>query len=305
MKIKIYVPDIECDSCVRLISKKLDKDESIDSFKIVDQSVEVNFNESLTNSDNIINIIKKLKYRASLEPFERKSFKERFNHVLENKTRYKTELKVFSYSIKIFLILFLLEFLMYQFHFKNIADFLVDYSWWIFYLNISIATLSMAIWHLYSYKFKVTCMMGMMLGMTVGMQSGMMLGAVIGATNGFFIGALVGMIVGTIVGAITGKGCGIMGLMEGMMAGVMGGTMGPMISAMMPLKELKIFMPFYMVINVIILWGMSYMIYEEVVEGNEHVTKRHISFKIVTSLAIITTIILSTIMVYGPKPAFF
>jgi copper chaperone CopZ len=301
METRIYVPDIECDSCVKLIRKTLNKNEGIDSFTIEDDAVLIDFNKHKTNEKEIIKSIEKLQFRAATSPFERKSFSERWRHFKENTHQYEIEKQIFTNGLMIFLILFIVEGLLYFFMLKDITNFVAKYSWWILYLNISIATISMAMWHVYTYRVKVTCMIGMMIGMTFGMQTGMMLGAIIGATNGFFMGAMVGMIVGTAIGALTGTCCGIMGVMEGIMAGIMGGTMGAMITVMMLSDHILIFMPVYMGLNVIIMWGLSYMLYEEVVEGKQGVTKDPIDFTTIASFAIIATVILLMIILFGPK----
>ena len=304
MRVKIYVPDIECDSCVRVISKAFRKEESIHSFTFHDDNVDVDFDEGRIRKTEIVNLIKKLSFRAGFEPFDRKSFKERARHYKENKHKYKIETKVFSYSLIVFMVLLVLETFTYSTFLNKIPDFLVNYGWWILYLNISVVVLGMGIWHVYSYKYKMTCMLGMMVGMTIGMQSGMMIGAVIGATNGFFVGSMAGMLLGTFVGAVTGKGCGIMGVIEGMMAGVMGGTMGAMITVMMFSDHVLWFMPFYMAINVAIVWGMSYMLYEEVVEDNEKTVPTPIDFTTISLGMVIVNFVLLGLMIFGPKSAF-
>jgi len=298
---RIYVPDIECDSCSKLISKRFSRTNGIKSFNIHQDYIDLDYDNEQTSEKDIIETIKNLGFRADTKPFERKNLKERMRHYKENKHKYRIEKKVFGYALGIFFILSLLQLISYYLFLQNIPNFLETYGWWLFYLNISVATISLGIWHVEAYRAKVTCMVGMMIGMTIGMQTGMMIGVVFGATNGFFVGAMVGMILGTIVGIITGRCCGIMGVMEGMMAGLMGGTMGPMISVMMFSDNLLWFMPFYMVINIIILWGMSYMVYEEVVEGNIKVMKKPKDFATLTSLAVIVTFILLAIMIYGPK----
>ena len=176
------------------------------------------------------------------------------------------------------------------------------YGWWLFYLNVSVATLGAALWHVAAHKTTTTCMVGMMIGMTIGMQTGMMIGAVIGATNGFFIGSMAVMFLGVIGGVITGKSCGLMGVMEGMMAGVMGGTMGAMISVMMFSDHLLWFMPFYMIFNIIILWGLTFMLFEEVVEEKE-VMRRAVDAETFLALIVIIATILGAIMLYGPTSA--
>ncbi len=300
MKKVVYIPDIECDSCSKLISKKLQK-EGINGIKIHADSVEVDFDDSRLSADDVKKDIKSLGFRASFEPFERKSLKERWRDFKENRHKYELESKVVSFSIGIFVLLSLLEGLAYLFFFKNMPNFLQNYGWWLFYLNISVVSVAVGMWHVASYKAKITCMAGMMIGMTVGMQAGMMLGAVIGATNGFFVGCMAGMIIGVLVGIYAGKCCGVMGVMEGMMAGLMGGTMGPMISVMMFSDHLLVFMPFYMLVNVVIMWGLSYMMYEEVVENKDNVEKKPLDFVSLASIAVISTILLVILMVYGMK----
>jgi hypothetical protein len=130
----------------------------------------------------------------------------------------------------------------------------------------------------------------------------MMLGIVIGATNGFFIGALTGMLVATFIGVTTGMRSGIMGIMQGAMAGVMGGTMGPMISVMMFSDHLLYFMPFYMIINVGIMLGLSYLYYEEAIEG-KIVERKPLDFTALAAACIIAFVLLGALMIYGPTSA--
>lgn len=214
--------------------------------------------------------------------------------------------RFWKYGIVSFLVLILLESIAYLGFLGNIPNFLLKYGWWIFYLDISVASLAVAIFYILSYKSKVPCMTGMMVGMTVGMQLGMMLGAVVGASSGFFTGAMVGMILGSIGGAIAGTTTkSTMGWLQGLMAGVMGGTMGPMITVMMFVDHLEIFMPFYIIINVIILFGLMRMYHEEVVVDNKELVHKHYDFMTFLSACIIVAFILLAIMVYGPKSALF
>ena len=303
MRKKFYVPDIECDSCIKLIEKKFRHLQGIESTHFGKDFVVVNYDESLVTSQNIMTTIKNLGYRVSLTAFERKNFKERYRHWKNNKHKYVVEMNSIKYSLFLFLILTAIELVAYFSFLQSIPNFLASYGWWFFYLNVSVASLGAATWHFLTYNTKITCMLGMMIGMTLGMQTGMMIGAIIGATNGFFMGAMVGMILGVFVGALTGKCCGIMGIIEGMMAGLMGGTMGPMISIMMLADNLLLFMPFYMLVNVAILLGFSYMLFEEVVEGRDEVKKRTIDFSTLASFAIILSFVLACIMIYGYKSA--
>lgn len=213
--------------------------------------------------------------------------------------------KSIMYAVFSFIILTLLEFIAYFGFLRNIPGFFAHYAIWFFYLNISVSALGGAIWYIASYRSRVTCMTGMMLGMTVGMQTGMMLGAVVGATNGFFTGAMVGMILGITSGILAGKSCGVMGVMEGMMAGIMGGTMGPMVSLMMFTDHINIFMPFYITANLAILCGLVYMYFTEVVKDNSEVVIEKVDFATLISAIVIITLVLSLIIIYGPKSPLF
>jgi copper chaperone CopZ len=295
----IYVPDIECDSCVKLITRKL-SNSNISDFKITKESVIL---QDSSQVNHAIALIKSSGFRASTNPFERKTVKERLRHFKHNKHLYKVERTAIKYSIITFFVLIALFAVSYWLIFRNTEGFLAQYGWWMFYLVISIVSIGVATWHYTAYRAKVTCMTGMMIGMTFGMQTGMMIGAVIGATNGFFMGSMVGMILGTAIGVITGKCCGVMGVMEGAMAGLMGGTMGPMITVMMFSDNVLWFMPVYMLINIGIIVGLSWMLYEEVVEG-QRVIIDPIDGVTFVSLSIVFTAILTAIMVYGPSSSF-
>lgn len=294
----IYVPDIECDSCVKLISKRLHK-EKINNFKMTNECVQL---ENDDQTQKAIKIIKGLGYRAGTDPFERKTWNERVKHFKENKKQYAIEVLGLQNTIGVFIVLLAISAFSYIVLLKNVPNFLNNYGVWIFYLIITITSLGMGLWHFYAYRAKVTCMTGMMIGMTFGMQGGMMLGAIVGATNGFFMGAMAGMIIGTIIGIFTGKCCGVMGVMEGAMAGLMGGTMGPMITVMMFSDHVNIFMPFYMAINVFIMLGLSYMLYEEVVEG-QVVKRRPLDFTTLAAASILALILIGALMIFGPSSA--
>ncbi|MSR86191.1 copper chaperone [Candidatus Woesearchaeota archaeon] len=298
--VKVYVPDMECESCSTLLKKRFDKIESIKNLKFSSDAVDVSFDETKVNIETVLQTIKDAGYRAATHPFEKKTLKERKREFFEKKEKFQLERKVILYSLSLFLILSLLEVGAYFLFLKNIPYFLEKYTWWFFYLNISIATLGTALWHYLSYKAKTTCMLGMMIGMTMGMQTGMMLGAVFGATNGLFLGAVVGLVTGVTVGIFTGKCCGVMGVLQGMMAGLMGGVMGPMVTLMLFADHILWFMPLYMLINVLIVWGFSYMIFEEMVE-NKDVQKIPLPFQKLLFYSILVAGILITLMLYGIK----
>ncbi|HIH15316.1 MAG TPA: heavy metal translocating P-type ATPase [Nanoarchaeota archaeon] len=300
MKVKIYVPDMECDSCSTLLKKRFEKLEGIGSIKFSSEAVDISFEENKLSTEKLLQTIRDAGYRADIHPFEKKNLAERKREFLEKKVKYEMEYRLLKYSLAIFFILGFLELIAYFLYFKNIPFFVEKYRWWLLYLNISIASLSAALWHFLSYKARVTCMLGMMIGMTMGMQTGLMLGSVFGATNGLFIGSLVGLILGVTAGVLTGKCCGIMGIIQGLMAGLMGGIMGPMTTLMLFSDHLLWFMPLFMAVNLVIVWGFSYMIFEEMVE-NKEVTKAPISFFKLTLFSIVITAILVMVMVFGIK----
>ena len=220
------------------------------------------------------------------------------------KLKFTESKKLIGYVISSFIIILLLDVIMYFVVLNQIPNFISKYVWWILYLDISVVTLAGALWYYASYKGFVSCMASMMIGMTLGMQTGMMLGAVFGAVNGYFIGGMIGMLLGTIIGLITGR-ASIMGAVQGMMSGLMGGTMGAMITVMMFTDHVLLFMPFYTLINVVILIGFVYMYHDEVIKDNKEVEKKNISFAAFVSLCIIATVILSAILIYAPKSIWF
>ncbi|HYD03957.1 MAG TPA: hypothetical protein VEC16_06710 [Alphaproteobacteria bacterium] len=220
------------------------------------------------------------------------------------KHEFHDQKKLILYAGACFASIILLQTIMYFVFFNSISNFIQDYAWWIFYLDITIASLAGALWYYNSYKGFMSCMACMMVAMTLAMQTGMMLGSVFGAVNGFFIGSMIGMLLGTFVGVISGRSYP-MGVVQGAMAGVMGGTMGAMISLMMFVDNILIFMPFYMIINAGILYGFAYMYHEEVIKDNKDLIKKKIGLGKTISLTLIVTIILTSILVYAPKSLLF
>ncbi len=298
MKTKIYCPDIECGSCIKVLNRVLKKLQGIQKYTISKTYLDIEYDESLIQPKHIIQAIKDKGYRAATEPFTRKLLKERAREFVQNKTKYETEYTLLKYIAATLLIFLIVD---YAIIYNTGAD---QYTWWFIYLTIAVVALGAALLHFKTYKTEYTCMVGMMVGMTLGMQTGMLIGAVLGVTNGFFTGALVGMLLASAVGAYTGSCCGIMGIMEGIMAGIMGGTMGAMITVMMANNNLLYFMPPYVVLNLIVLAGLSYMIFEEVVEDNSKVTKKPVSFNKFLTVCAVTLAILLAIMVYTPASVF-
>jgi len=212
--------------------------------------------------------------------------------------------KMYSYMLVAFLVLLILDLIAYFGFLNRIPDFANKFGFWIFYLNISIVTLGGSVWYYVTHKGYVSCMASMMIGMTIGMQTGMMIGAVFGAVNGYFVGAMVGMILGALTGALSGKDS-IMGWLQGMMMGLMGGTMGAMITVMMFTDHVLWFMPFYTILNVLLLLGFNYMYYDEVVRDNKELIKNDIDIFTFISACVIVTTILTVLMIYAPKSVLF
>ncbi len=216
-----------------------------------------------------------------------------------NKNKYQNEYKLLKHSLLTLLLLVAIQAaLLYALQGVNPTS--LKYAPWLFYTSITIVSITLAIAHLKSYTCKINCMTGMMIGMTLGMQTGMMLGTILGATNGLFIGGLVAMCIAVLVGARTGNCCGIMGVMEGMMAGTMGGVMGAMIGTMFSVDHISWFMPPFMLINILIMLGLSIMIYEEIVVPHKpqpHTT----TFTWFAGWCMLATLLLSAVIIFGPK----
>src|SRR3989339_581507 len=193
----------------------------------------------------------------------------------ENKLKYdNTYHKVLKYGAVAFLVLILIELLAYVGWFKLIPEFFTKYGIWLLYLNISVVSISMSILYVLLNKTKVPCMTGMMIGS-----------------------------IGGIIAGFSSKST--MSWLQGLMAGIMGGTMGPMISVMIFTDRIMIFMPFYVLLNLILLWGFIKMYHEEAVEGNRELVRKNIDLLTFVSACIIIAALLIVIMVYGPKSPIF
>ena len=299
-EIKIYCPDIECGSCIKLIDRRISKISGVEKISFSKDSLDVSYNEELVSPHQVSESIKQLGFRADFVPFSRKTFSERWRDFKENKIKYEIEYKMLKYGFYAMILLAVLELGTFFLFFRN-NQLIGKNLLWIFYLDLAVVSIGAAIWHLNSYRQDATIMIGMMIGMTFGMQTGLMIGTIIGATNGMFTGTMSGMFFGVAVGWFNGKCCGIMGVLEGAMAGVMSGTMGAMIGVMLSVDRILVFMPFFMAINLIIMWGFSYMLFEEMVEDNPKIEKKKISFLELFSYCFIALVLLVLIIIYAPK----
>ena len=196
---------------------------------------------------------------------------------------------------------FILIGILYFLKLRYIENFIPKYGFYLFLAILSYAFILPSIKHVRAYR-EFGCMSGMMIGMTIGMVAGFLSGFYVGATNGMFIGSVFGMAIGIFFGVWNGKCCGIMGEMEGIMAGFMGGLMGAMTSIMLLNDNLKAASIIVFVISAFILFGLSYMIYNETREiEREH--KDDGFFTIFWSFLL--TSITALIIIFGPRSALF
>ncbi len=228
------------------------------------------------------------------------SVAERVGDFFLDRMKYALEWRMLKYMGVGFLLLLLIG-LFFYYSVSGLS--LAKYNWWLIYLLLTIVVVMGALWHVKAHKGKVNSMLGMMIGMTMGMQAGMIMGVIIGSTNGMFMGALFGVLFGVSVGIYVGNCCGLMGILNGMLMGTMGGTMGPMIALMMKVDHILWFMPLFTLINVLILLGLSFLVYEELVEGKQ-VVKEPMDFFTFFSLCLVLSVLFILIMVYGYKSAF-
>lgn len=224
---------------------------------------------------------------------------------MSKNNNFKIEKKAIFIIILTFIISSIIE-IGIHFLFLKSSGIMIDYALWFLYLNISIAFLIGCTWHFITYKVKINCMTGMMIGMSLGMQAGMLIGGIVGITNGFFIGSMAGTLIGVGIGVWSGlHSKTTMGVLQGMMSGIMGGTMGSMITVMMFTDHIKAFMPVYMLINVAILVGMSYMFYEEAIKDNHEEYKLvHVKISTIISVTVIVTFLLNGVILFLPKSIF-
>ena len=202
------------------------------------------------------------------------------------------ERKILKMSLLGLVVISFMGFFAYLFYLRNLPSFGTLFPFLI-YTAISAVAITASIAHYLAHRTQFTCMEGMMVGMTIGMTAGFLFGAIIGATNGMFTGSVFGMLVGMLTGAYCGKCCGIMGVMEGLMAGLMGGTMGAMLTVMMITDRVLLFMPLFVASCILILAGLTYMIYTTAGKRQDRSLMSYSGFlKIAILLAIITAIVM-------------
>ncbi len=227
---------------------------------------------------------------------------KRMKSFFTEREKYGLEWRMIQYSIgAIGLLILLLEVVAFSVWRENTL-FLKQMPWLV-YLVITVCVVLGALWHVRAHKVNVSSMMGMMIGMVLGMQAGVMMSVVIGSTNGMFMGSVMGLLFGVTVGVYAGRCCGLMGVLNGAIMGAMGGTMGPMIALMMKVDHILWFMPLFTLLNVLILWSLNFLVYEEVVSGKK-IARQGTGFVLFFLSCLIMTIIGVLIIVYGYSSAF-
>lgn len=227
---------------------------------------------------------------------------KRIQSFYTQREKYHTEWSMIKYSLfSIILLITLAEILAFTL-WKTNTTYLTQLPW-IIYLIITISIIFGAVNHIRAHNTPVTSMMGMMIGMILGMQSGVMVSVILGSTNGMFMGSLFGLLFGVSVGVYAGRCCGLMGILNGAIMGAMGGTMGPMIALMMKVDHILWFMPLFTLLNVLIIWGLNFLIYEELVEKTK-IERTTIRFWPFFLTCLLTTMLFTIIILYGYTSAF-
>jgi len=306
--LKLRISGMHCESCERTLKRAIGKLPNIQEVKLKydNEIAEIIYNQEI-NINELIETIRQVGYDATLfNGNNSKEIKPKFEHYINSLFDKKNEVEgklIFNAAVS-FIILLALELIAYYGFFRSIPNFWSIFGYYLIFLLISIVLIAIAIWHVKAYGNNFSCMTGMMIGMTIGMVSGFLIGLIVGATNGMFIGTIAGMTIGMSVGSWTGKCCGAMGVMEGMMAGLMGGLMGAMTSLMMLNDHLKIIIPILVIASSIILIGLDYLIYKETTGAQIRKINKP-SFSSFLTLCFIVTMIITWLMVYGPRSALF
>src|SRR3989338_3680313 len=98
MKTKVYVPDMECQSCVKVLEKRFSKLPGIIETTFSPDAVDISYDEKKVTLHQIQQTIKDAGYRASEHPLEKKTFRERARAFKEKKAQYELEHKLIPYT---------------------------------------------------------------------------------------------------------------------------------------------------------------------------------------------------------------
>src|SRR3989338_1060579 len=274
--LKLRISGMHCESCERTLKRAIGKLPNIQEVKLKydNEIAEIVYNQEI-NINELIETVRQVGYDATLfNGNNSKEIKPKFEHYINSLFDKKNEVegKLILNATVSFIILLVLELIAYYGFFRSIPNFWSIFGYYLIFLLISIVLIAIAIWHVKSYGNNFSCMTGMMIGMSVGTWAG--------------------------------KCCGAMGVMEGMMAGLMGGLMGAMTSLMVLNDHLKIIIPILVIASSIILIGLDYLIYKETTGAQIRKINKP-SFSSFLTLCFIVTMIITWIMVYGPRSALF
>ncbi|MBS3149452.1 heavy metal translocating P-type ATPase [Candidatus Woesearchaeota archaeon] len=299
---------MHCESCEITLKRAFKKLNDVKDVKLSydNEIAEIIYNPDI-NIDSVIETIRSVGYDATVYDgknidIEKPKFSHYVNSLLDKKN--EVEGSLIKITILTFITLLGIQAIAYYGFFMDIPEFWSRFGYYIIFLIISIVLSAVAVWHVKAYGNNFTCTTGMMIGMTIGMVSGFLIGLMVGATNGMFIGSVAGIVIGMVVGTWTGMCCGVMGTIEGMMAGLMGGLMGSMTSLMLLNDHLKLIIPILVVASSVILIGLDYLIFKETT-GTQIRKINKQSFLPFLTVCFITMMLLTWLMVYGPKSALF
>src|SRR3989338_9678645 len=229
------------------------------------------------------------------------SIRQNLSSFLTNRKKYHLEWTMIKYTIVSIIILFLIAEILAFTLCKSNTTYLTQLPW-IIYLLITIPMVFGALNNIHTHKTSST-MMGMMIGMVLGMQSGVMLSVILGSTNGMFMGSLFGVLFGVTIGVYAGHNSGLMGILNGAIMGTMGGTMGPMIALMMKVDHILWFMPLFTLLNVLIIWGLNFLVYEQLVDGKK-IERTQLKFLPFFLTCLVAVAFFTIIIIYGYTSAF-
>lgn len=299
----LYISGMTCHSCERIVSKAVESAGGrVHSVNAKGGTATVDYPQGALGK--IREAIASSGY-ALLDPEGRIGEAEPFDQEIKSFARRLfsgekglwVERKLLKMSIASLIAIVFLGFFAYLLFFRNVPGFGPRLPF-LLYAAISAVACTGVLAHFRAHKGQFTCMEGMMIGMTIGMMAGFLFGAIIGATNGMFTGSVFGMAIGMLMGAYCGKCCGIMGVMEGLMAGLMGGTMGAMLTVMMIADNLLLFMPLLVGSCLLIIAGLTYMIYTTAGKREERQLVPLSSFLL---LSILLTAVTAIVMFIAPK----
>lgn len=294
MEKKVTLSGLSCESCVKLISrtaaghgvavKPADSESGVFVFEA----------GSERQISALLSELEGLGYSQDSKSGQSRRAISFLKSLLDGK--FKNESAMLSTAFIAFVLSAIAQFLVFSA--LGVMDFSRPSTYFVVFLDASLAAIAFSLWHFFSLRKQVPCMTGMMVGMTVGMMAGFLVGYAFGATNGMFVGSVLGMLVGMSLGAWAGRCCGVMGVMEGLMGGLMAGTMGAMLSVMLIADNLMPFSIILLAACLAILLSLLYML------AKEYGPAKHVEghAKVVAAI-VAASIILGLVAVIGPKAA--